>query len=138
MKTKPCITESLKALNRFAAAYTKARALFNPVDEMNPKAWLTFYESKMTAYLELCGEIPQIKEIPDFWRWVQGRLSDEWIPLIEKEISRITSTAECSCGANLEWPEKLCKKCRTTKKTNAKAAKKSRKAVKKRMKAYEK
>lgn len=134
---KHCITETL---NHFAKEIEKHCQRFigmpgNPGSN-DPAHWLAYYEAKIAAYEELCYKIPQVKQIPDFWRWVQSSEAIDWVPWAEREIKKITNTAECSCGVKLEWPQKCCDKCRKEKKIKAKVAKKSRKALKKRVKAF--
>lgn len=121
-------------LGNFATRVAKARLTFEN-GRGYPSEWLVFYDEKQSAYDVLCEKVPQIKEIPDFWRWVQNSASLDWITWTEREILRIVKSAQCSCGIKLKWPQKTCEKCSKLRQEKAKLAKKSRKAVNRRVKA---
>jgi hypothetical protein len=103
----------MRPLQEFANALMEGRELF----ELNRSvlAWLTFYETKQSAYAKLVGALPQLKEIQDFWRYVQSMRAAEWLPIIGAEVARITrSRSLChDCGAaKIAWPERRCVQCR--------------------------
>lgn len=107
-------------LQRFAKAVTHARKLFQA--DRSVCAWLTFYETKQTAHNELAATLPQVKEIPDFWRYVQNMPAAQWLPIIEAEVARITRRRLLchDCGAaEITWPERLCPECKKTRRLNA-------------------
>jgi hypothetical protein len=97
-------------VQRFARAVTEARRVFDT--GRNYTAWLAFYEAKQAAYSALLTASPQIREIEDFWRYVQETPASKWLPIIEAEVERITHSKCADCGVSLRWPEKRCAVCR--------------------------
>jgi hypothetical protein len=83
-----------------------------------------FYEVKQTAYAKLVATLPHVKEIEDFWRYVQNRPSVVWLPIIEGEITRITKS-RCFCArcqkVKVSWPERFCDECRKIRRSEAAA-----------------
>ena len=107
-------------LQGFACAITQARKVFQA--DRCVTAWLVFYEATQLAYLNLLEDMPQVKEIEDFWRYVQNMPASEWLPIIEAEVARITrGRSVChDCGAaKIIWPERLCSECKKTRRLNA-------------------
>jgi hypothetical protein len=107
-------------LQDFARTVTEARKVFDADRDMI--AWLMFYEAKQTAYAKLVATLPQVKEIEDFWRYVQNRPSVAWLPIIEGEITRITKS-RCLCArcqqVKVSWPERFCDECRKVRRSEA-------------------
>ena len=107
-------------LQHFACAITQARKGFQA--DRRVTAWLVFYEATQLAYLKLVEAVPQVREIEDFWRYVQNMPASEWLPIIEAEVARITrERSVChDCGAaKIIWPERLCSECKKTRRLNA-------------------
>jgi hypothetical protein len=103
----------MTSLQRFANAVRHARNLFHA--DRSVCAWLAFYEVKQAAYSELVAALPQLKEIHDFWRYVQDMPVAKWVPLIEAEVERIARRRSLchECGiAVISWPERLCPECK--------------------------
>lgn len=99
-------------------------------------AWLVFYEAKQTAYAKLVVALPQVEEIEDFWRYVQNMAPAAWLPIIERDIARITrSKCLCrDCGAvAVTWPERRCAECRKARRLETYQGAKQRARVKQRM-----
>jgi len=100
-------------LQDFARTVTEARKEFDA--DRGMIAWLVFYEAKQTAYAKLVSTLPEIKELEDFWRYVQNRASVTWLPIIEGEITGITKS-RCLCSrcqnVRISWPERFCDECR--------------------------
>jgi hypothetical protein len=107
-------------LQEFARAVTEARTVFDADRDFT--AWLVFYEAKQTAYAKLVAAVPQVKEIEDFWRYVQNMAPVAWLPLIEGEISHITKS-RCMCArcqaVKVAWPEHFCDECRKIRRSEA-------------------
>jgi hypothetical protein len=99
---------------------TEAHNVFDAGRDM--AAWLIFYETKQTAYTKLAAIVPQVKEVKDFWRYVQNMPSVVWLPMIEGAIERITKS-RCLCARCQEvkvfWPERFCDKCRKVRRSEA-------------------
>ena len=85
-------------------------------------AWLLFNEAKQIAYANLIAALPQVREIEDFWRYVQNMPSVRWLPIIEREISLITKS-RCLCArcqkVKVSWPERFCDECRKIRRSEA-------------------
>ena len=100
-------------LQGFAQTVTEARMVFDANRDF--PAWLIFYEAKQTTYAKLVAALPHVKEIEDFWRYVQNMPSVAWLPIIESEVIRITKS-RCLCArcqeVKVTWPERLCDQCR--------------------------
>jgi hypothetical protein len=107
-------------LQDFAHVVTKVRNVFDGNRDMS--AWLVFYEAKESAYAKLVAALPQIKEIEDFWRYVQNMAPAAWLPIIEREISRVTKS-RCLCAhcqeVKVSWPERFCDECRRVRRSEA-------------------
>jgi hypothetical protein len=103
----------------FAKSIADAKRKFIPGD---CSSWLRFYEAKQTAYAKLAAVLPQIKEIEDFWRYVQNMPSIVWLPILEGEITRITKS-RCLCArcqeVKVTWPERFCNECRKIRRSEA-------------------
>lgn len=100
------------ALQDFAHEVTKARKVFDAGRTMS--AWLVFYELKQSAYAKLAAALPQVKDIKDFWRYVQNMGPTTWLPIMEREILRITHSKHLcrDCGAvAVTWPQRRCAQC---------------------------
>ena len=100
-------------LQDFADTIMKARKAFNA--DGGIAVWLVFYETKQSAYTKLEGALPQLKEIQDFWRYVQSMQAAEWLPIVETEVARITRRRSLchDCGAaEITWREHRCVQCR--------------------------
>jgi hypothetical protein len=121
-------------LQDFADTMMKVRKKFNA--DRDRAAWLVFYETKQSAYAKLVGALPQLKEIQDFWRYVQSMRATEWLPIIEAEVARITrSKSLChDCGAvEINWPERRCAQCKRARRLDTYRKAKERARVKQRM-----
>jgi hypothetical protein len=85
-------------------------------------AWLVFYEAKQGAYTKLATALPQVKEIEDFWRYVQNMPSIAWLSIIEDEITSLTNS-RCLCAhcqkVKVSFPERFCDKCRKIRRSEA-------------------
>jgi len=106
-------------LQHFACAITQARKVFQA--DRCVTAWLVFYEATQLAYLNLLEDMPQVKEIDDFWRYVQNMPTTEWLPIIEAEVARVTrrrSLCDDCDAAEVTWPERLCPRCKKTRRLN--------------------
>jgi len=107
-------------LQCFAETVTKARTVFDTNGDVT--AWLVFYETRQTAYTKLAAVVPQVKEVEDFWRYVQNMPSVIWLPMIEGAIERITKS-RCLCArcqeVKVSWPERFCDKCRKVSRSEA-------------------
>jgi hypothetical protein len=107
-------------LQDFGRTVTEARRVFDVARDM--AAWLVFYEAKQTAYTKLVAALPQVKEVEDFWRYVQNMAPAAWLPIIEREISRITKS-RCLCArcqkVKVCWPERFCDECRKIRRSEA-------------------
>jgi hypothetical protein len=107
-------------LQDFARAVTEARQVFDANRDM--AAWLVFYDAKQTAYAKLVATLPLVKEIEDFWRYVQNMAPAAWLPIIEREISRVTKS-RCLCArcqkVKVSWPERFCDECRKVRRSEA-------------------
>jgi hypothetical protein len=100
-------------LQEFANTIMKARKAVNA--DRGIGAWLVFHETKQSAHAKLMGALPQLKEIQDFWRYVQSMRVAEWLPVIEAQLARITRWRSLchDCGAaEISWPERRCVHCR--------------------------
>jgi len=100
-------------LQEFRKTFEEARNAFN--DGRGITAWLVFYETKQSVYAKLVGALPEVKEIQDFWRYVQNMIAAEWLPIIEAEVARIRRIRSIchDCGAaEITWPERRCVQCR--------------------------
>jgi hypothetical protein len=110
----------MTALQAFAQTVTEARNVFDADRSMT--AWLVFYEAKQIAYAKLVAIMPQVREIEDFWRYVQNTPSVAWLPIIEGEITRITKS-RCLCArcqeVKVSWPERFCDDCRKIRRSEA-------------------
>jgi hypothetical protein len=86
----------------FAQTVTTARKEF----EANPgitTEWLTYYEAKQAAYEKLVAAVPEVKEIEDFWRYVQSAPAKQYLPILESAIKRIRATWKCTdCGEPMQ------------------------------------
>jgi hypothetical protein len=107
-------------LQDFARTVTEARTVFDA--DRNMAAWLVFYESKQPAYAKLVAALPLVKEIEDFWRYVQNMTSAAWLPIIDRKISRITKS-RCLCArcqkVKVSWVESFCDECRKIRRSEA-------------------
>jgi hypothetical protein len=83
-------------LQSFAFAIAKARGAFNAGE-----SWLSFYEAKQAAYTELVAALPEIREVQDFWRYVQNMSPAAWLPIVEREVTRMTRTK----STRADWPK---------------------------------
>jgi hypothetical protein len=102
----------MTSLQRFANAVTHARNLFHA--DRSVRAWPVSYEAKQAAYIELLAALPQVKEIPDFWRYVQNMPVVKWMPIIEADVARIMRKRSLchDCGAaEIMWPQRRCVRC---------------------------
>jgi hypothetical protein len=100
------------ALQDFAHEVTNARKVFDAGRTLS--AWLVFYEVKESAYAKLIAALPQIKDIEDFWRYVQNMGPTAWLPIIEREILRVIHSKHLcrDCGAvAVTWPQRRCAQC---------------------------
>ncbi len=115
-------------LGNFATTVEEARKAFQACSgaDLDIAAWLVYYEAKEAAYQDLLQKVPPLRDIPDFWRLAQNSSSVTWIPVIEREIKKILSSAVCACGAKLKWPKTICLKCS---KENREARKRARLAL---------
>ncbi len=121
-------------LQDFAQAVTEARKAFDADRDMT--AWLVFYEAKQTAYAKLVAALPQVEAIEDLWRYVQNMAPAAWLPIIEREILRITRSKHLcrDCGAEaVTWPERLCARCQKARRLESYQKAKQRARVKQRM-----
>ena len=107
-------------LQTFAQAVTKAREAFDADRSM--AAWLVFYEAKQRAHAELVAALPQVKEIEDFWRYVQSMASTAWLPIVEGEINGVNKS-RCLCArcqqVKVSFPERFCDECRKSRRSDA-------------------
>jgi hypothetical protein len=107
-------------LQTFGQSVTEARKVFDA--DRNMIAWLVFYEAKQTAYAKLVTVLPQVKEIEDFWRYVQNMPPVAWRPIIEGEAASITKS-RCLCArcqkVKVSWPERFCDECRKIRRSEA-------------------
>jgi hypothetical protein len=119
----------------FAHTVTEARKVFDGSDR-SASAWLILYEAKQTAYAKLVAALPQVREIDDFWRYVQNRPPVAWLPIIEDEISRITKS-RCLCArcqdVKVAWPERFCDECRKIRRSEAATKSRRTRKLKERM-----
>ena len=113
-------SEAMTPLQCFAETVTKARTVFDTNRDFT--AWLVFYETRQTAYTKLAAVVPQVKEVEDFWRYVQNMPSVIWLPMIEGAIERITKS-RCLCArcqeVKVSWPERFCDGCRKIRRSEA-------------------
>jgi hypothetical protein len=122
------------ALRDFAHEVTTARKVFDA--RRNAPAWLVFYELKQSAYAKLAAALPQVTDIGDFWRYVQNMGPAAWLPIIEREILRITHSKHLcrDCGAvAVTWPERRCAPCQKARRLESYQKAKQRARVKQRM-----
>ena len=120
-------------LQHFACAITQARKVFQA--DRCVTAWVVFYEATQLAYLNLLEDMPQVKEIDDFWRYVQNMPVAKWVPIIDAEIGRITRRKSLchDCGAvAISWPERLCPECKKTRRLETYRKAKERTHIKQR------
>jgi hypothetical protein len=107
-------------LHSFAQAFKEAQEMFEAGRNMT--AWLLFYEAKQIAYAKLVAALPQVKEVEDFWRYVQSTAPALWLPIVEGEIARVTKS-RCLCArcqkVKVVWPERLCDGCRKVRRSEA-------------------
>ena len=107
-------------LQTFGQSVTEARKAFDA--DRNMAAWLVFYEAKQTGFAKLVAALPQVKEVEDFWPYVQNMPSAEWLPIIEGQIARIT-TSRCLCArcqkVKVSWPVRFCQECRKIRRSEA-------------------
>jgi hypothetical protein len=107
-------------LQTFARAVTKARKVFDA--DRNMVAWLIFYEAKQTAFAKLVAALPQVKEVENFWRYVQNMNPLVWLPIVDCEIIRVTKR-RCLCArcqdVTVCWPERFCDECRKIRRSEA-------------------
>jgi hypothetical protein len=107
-------------LQDFARTVTEARKVFDANRDMI--AWLVFYEAKQAAYAKLLAALPQVKEIENFWRYVQNMPPVAWLAIIEGEITRVTKS-RCLCArcqqVKVSWPERFCDDCRRVRRSEA-------------------
>jgi hypothetical protein len=107
-------------LQEFARTVTEARKVFDADRDM--VAWLVFYEAKQMAYAKLVAVLPHVKDVEDFWRYVQNMAPVAWLPIIEREISLITKS-RCLCArcqkVKVSWPERFCDECRKVRRSEA-------------------
>jgi len=121
-------------LQDFAYTVAQARRLFEA--DRSTSAWLLLYETKQAAYEKLVAALPQVKAIEDFWRYVQSMAPAVWLPLIEREVMRITHSEHfCrDCGVvALRWPERRCAQCRKARRRESYREAKQRARLKRRM-----
>jgi len=122
------------ALQDFAHEVANARKVFDAGRTMS--AWLVFYEAKELAYTKLVAAIPPVKEIEDFWRYVQNMGPTTWLPIIEREILRIIHSKHLcrDCGAvAVMWPQRLCAHCQKARRLETYRKARQRARVKQRM-----
>ena len=107
-------------LQAFAQAITEARKVFDADHSM--AAWLVFCEAKQTAFAKFVEALPQVKEVEDFWRYVQNMASTAWLPRVEGEIASITKS-RCLCARcqqlKVTFPERFCDECRKIRRSEA-------------------
>lgn len=120
-------------LQRFAEALAHARKLLHA--DRSVRAWLDFYEAKQSAYSTLVARLPQVRDIPDFWRYVQDMPVAKWVSLIEADVGRITRRRSLchECGAaEISWPRRLCLECKKAKRLETYRKVKERARIKRR------
>jgi hypothetical protein len=107
-------------LQTFGQTVTEARRAFDA--DCNMAAWLVFYEAKQTGFTKLVAALPQVKEVEDFWRYVQNMAPPVWLPIVEGKITRITK-GRCFCSrcqkVKVSWPERFCDECRKIRRSEA-------------------
>jgi hypothetical protein len=107
-------------LQNFARTVTEARKVFDADRDM--AAWLVFYEAKETAFANLVAALPQVKEVEDFWRYVQNIAPAAWLPIIEGEVASVIKS-RCLCARcqklKVSWPERFCDQCRKIRRSEA-------------------
>lgn len=110
----------MTALQDFARTVTEAGKVFDA--DRGMIAWLVFCDAKQTAYAKLVAALPQVKEIENFWRYVQNMGPVAWLPIIEREISLITKS-RCFCArcqkVKVCSPERFCDECRKIRRSEA-------------------
>ncbi len=116
-------------LQTFAQTVTETRKVFDA--SRDTAAWLVFYEAKQMAYAKLVAALPQVKEIEDYWRYVQNMAPTAWLPIIEDKILRVTHSKHLcrDCGAAaITWPQRRCARCQKARRleTYQKAKKRTR------------
>jgi hypothetical protein len=118
----------MRPLQDFARTVTEARTVFDAARNM--AAWLVFYEAKQTAYTKLVAVWPQVKEIEDFWRYVQSMAPLAWLPIIATRSKCLCR----DCGAvAVSWPERRCAQCQKARRLETYQKAKQRARVKQRM-----
>jgi hypothetical protein len=120
-------------LQEFAHGMAEAHKVFNAGHGV--AAWLVFYDAREAAYAKLVAALPQVKEIKDFWRYVQNMPPAAWLPVIEREILHITHTKHLcrDCGAvAVTWPKRLCAQCQKARRLETYQKAKQRARVKQR------
>jgi hypothetical protein len=121
-------------LQTFAQTVTETRKVFDA--SRDTAAWLVFYEAKQMAYAKLLAALPQVKEVEDFWRYVQNMAPAAWLPIIEDEILRITHSKHLcrDCGAAaITWPQRRCARCQKARRLETYQKAKTRGRIKRRM-----
>jgi hypothetical protein len=107
-------------LQAFTQAMTEARKVFDA--NHSAAAWLVFYEAKQTAFAKFVEALPQVKEVEDFWRYVQNMASTAWLPRVEGEINNVTKS-RCLCQrcqeVKVSWPQRFCDECRKVRRSEA-------------------
>jgi hypothetical protein len=121
-------------LQIFAQTVAQARQVFETGRDMT--TWLVFYEAKQTAYAKLLAALPQVKDIENFWRYVQNMAPAAWLPIIDGEIKRTTrSKYLCrDCAAiGVTWPQQRCAQCQKERRLETYRKAKKRERVKQQM-----
>ena len=107
-------------LQAFAQAMMEAHKVFDADHSM--AGWVVFYEAKQTAFAKLVAALPQVKEVEDFWRYVQNTASTAWLRIVEGEINSVTKS-RCLCQrcqkVNVSWPKRFCDECRKVRRSEA-------------------
>jgi hypothetical protein len=120
-------------IQEFAHTMVKARRAFTA--ERRTSAWLAFYEAKQSAYAKVLAALPQVKEIQDFWRYVQNMPAAKWLPIVEaqiKEITRRRSLCHDCRAVKINWPERLCSECKNARRLETYRKAKERARIKQR------
>ena len=114
----------------FAKAVSDARSKFIPG---NCSSWLTFYDAKQKAYIELVSAIPAVAEIENFWRLVQTKPQRSWLSIVAAEMDHILRERSCAdCGAEVTFPKKRCDHCQSTRRQQQNRAAQQRIALRQR------
>ena len=91
----------MSPLQLFAQEVSTARCEFEATRGMS--SWLVFFEAKQEAYAKLAAAVPEVKQIEDFWRYVQNISVKQYLPILDSEIKRIRATWKCrDCGTPMQ------------------------------------